>query len=54
VNLISPSFHAFGPVSLVYVVVDQKTGDSRGFGFFNFFQREDAEKAISKAQWIWL
>jgi translation initiation factor 3 subunit G len=41
-------FRAFGPVSRVYVAVDQKTGDSRGFGFVNFVHREDAEKAISK------
>ncbi|EES14457.1 hypothetical protein BDA96_07G023600 [Sorghum bicolor] len=41
-------FRAFGPVSRVYVAVDQKTGSSRGFGFVNFVHREDAEKAISK------
>uniref|UniRef100_A0A453PUH2 RRM domain-containing protein n=1 Tax=Aegilops tauschii subsp. strangulata TaxID=200361 RepID=A0A453PUH2_AEGTS len=41
-------FRTFGPVSRVYVAVDQKTGMSRGFGFVNFVHREDAEKAISK------
>jgi translation initiation factor 3 subunit G len=41
-------FRAFGPVSRVYVAVDQKTGSSRGFGFVNFVHREEAEKAISK------
>lgn len=41
-------FRTFGPVSRVYVAVDQKTGSSRGFGFVNFVHREDAEKAISK------
>lgn len=41
-------FRTFGSVSRVYVAVDQKTGSSRGFGFVNFVQREDAEKAISK------
>ncbi|CAN6440929.1 unnamed protein product [Victoria cruziana] len=41
-------FRTFGPVSRVYVAVDQKTGISRGFGFVNFVHREDAEKAINK------
>ncbi|KAG0468210.1 hypothetical protein HPP92_017538 [Vanilla planifolia] len=41
-------FSKFGPVSRVYVAVDQKTGVSRGFGFVNFVHREDAEKAINK------
>ncbi|KAJ0987818.1 hypothetical protein J5N97_006174 [Dioscorea zingiberensis] len=41
-------FRAFGPVSRVYVAVDQKTGMSRGFGFVNFVNKEDAERAINK------
>ncbi|KAE8816647.1 Eukaryotic translation initiation factor 3 subunit G [Hordeum vulgare] len=41
-------FRSFGPVSRVYVALDQRTGSSRGFGFVNFVQREDAENAISK------
>lgn len=41
-------FRPFGPVSRVYVAVDQKTGISRGFGFVNFVSREDAERAINK------
>ncbi|KAJ3695389.1 hypothetical protein LUZ60_000766 [Juncus effusus] len=41
-------FRTFGPVSRVYVAVDQKTGMSRGFGFVNFVHREDAERAINK------
>ncbi|RZS27984.1 hypothetical protein BHM03_00061532 [Ensete ventricosum] len=41
-------FHTFGPVTRVYVAVDQKTGLSRGFGFVNFVNREDAERAINK------
>ncbi|MQL80207.1 hypothetical protein Taro_012657 [Colocasia esculenta] len=41
-------FRTFGPVSRVYVAVDQKTGVSRGFGFVNFVHREDAERAINK------
>ncbi|CAL1374168.1 unnamed protein product [Linum trigynum] len=41
-------FNPFGPVSRVYVAMDQKTGVSRGFGFVNFVSREDGEKAIRK------
>lgn len=41
-------FRTFGPVSRVYVAVDQKTGVSRGFGFVNFVNKEDAERAIMK------
>lgn len=41
-------FCAFGPVTRVYVAVDQKTGMSRGFGFVNFVSKEDAERAINK------
>ncbi|CAI0392385.1 unnamed protein product [Linum tenue] len=41
-------FRPFGPVSRVYVAIDQKTGVSRGFGFVNFVSKEDAERAINK------
>ncbi|KAI7984330.1 Eukaryotic translation initiation factor 3 subunit G [Camellia lanceoleosa] len=41
-------FRTFGSVSRVYVAVDQKTGMSRGFGFVNFVNKEEAEKAINK------
>ncbi|KAL6977397.1 hypothetical protein U1Q18_026196 [Sarracenia purpurea var. burkii] len=41
-------FRTFGPVSRVYVAIDQKTGMSRGFGFINFVNKEDAERAIAK------
>uniref|UniRef100_A0A6N2LT11 Eukaryotic translation initiation factor 3 subunit G n=1 Tax=Salix viminalis TaxID=40686 RepID=A0A6N2LT11_SALVM len=41
-------FHTFGSVSRVYVAIDQKTGVSRGFGFVNFVNKEDAERAINK------
>ncbi|KAL6882615.1 hypothetical protein ACP4OV_011305 [Aristida adscensionis] len=41
-------FRPFGAVSRVYVAVDQRTGESRGFGFVNFVNRQDGEKAISK------
>ncbi|XP_049377537.1 bZIP transcription factor 49-like [Solanum stenotomum] len=41
-------FCPFGHVSRVYVAIDQNTGMSRGFGFVNFVNREDAERAINK------
>ncbi|KAJ4830385.1 hypothetical protein Tsubulata_048930 [Turnera subulata] len=41
-------FRPFGPVSRVYVAIDQKTGMSRGFGFVNFVHKEDAQRAINK------
>ncbi|XAR66240.1 hypothetical protein NMG60_11012396 [Bertholletia excelsa] len=41
-------FRIFRPVSRVYVAIDQKTGMSRGFGFVNFVNKEDAERAIAK------
>lgn len=41
-------FRPFGSVSRVYVAIDQKTGTSRGFGFVNFVNRDDAERAINK------
>lgn len=41
-------FRPFGAVSRVYVAVDQKTGMSRGFGFVNFLNKEDAQRAINK------
>lgn len=41
-------FRTFGQITRVYVALDQKTGLSRGFGFVNFANREDAERAINK------
>ncbi|XP_021295612.1 eukaryotic translation initiation factor 3 subunit G-like [Herrania umbratica] len=41
-------FRTFGSVTRVYVAMDQKTGTSRGFGFVNFVNREDAQRAINK------
>ncbi|PWA68345.1 Eukaryotic translation initiation factor 3 subunit G, N-terminal [Artemisia annua] len=41
-------FSPFGSVSRVHVVMDHKTGMSRGFGFVNFVRREDGERAIAK------
>ncbi|CAH9065214.1 unnamed protein product [Cuscuta europaea] len=41
-------FRPFGAVTRTYVAMDQKTGVSRGFGFVNFVNKEDAQKAINK------
>uniref|UniRef100_A0A0D6QU29 Eukaryotic translation initiation factor 3 subunit G n=1 Tax=Araucaria cunninghamii TaxID=56994 RepID=A0A0D6QU29_ARACU len=41
-------FKPFGNINRVYVAMDQKTGVSRGFGFVNFANREDAQRAINK------
>ncbi|CAM8897804.1 unnamed protein product [Rhodiola kirilowii] len=41
-------FRPFGAVSRVYVAMDQKTSVSRGFGFVNFVNKEDGERAINK------
>ncbi|XP_026419694.1 eukaryotic translation initiation factor 3 subunit G-like [Papaver somniferum] len=39
-------FGTFGAISHVHVAVDQRTGISRGFGFVNFVNKEDVERAI--------
>lgn len=41
-------FRPFGAVSRVYVAIDQQTNVSRGFGFVNFVNKEDAQRAINK------
>ncbi|GAB2234023.1 hypothetical protein Droror1_Dr00003259 [Drosera rotundifolia] len=41
-------FWPFGKITRTYVAMDQKTSTSRGFGFVNFENREDAERAINK------
>ncbi|KAM0999383.1 hypothetical protein FF1_006091 [Malus domestica] len=41
-------FRPFGAVSRVYVALDKNTSVSRGFGFVNFVNREDAQRAINK------
>ncbi|XVF09775.1 hypothetical protein REPUB_Repub07fG0125200 [Reevesia pubescens] len=38
----------FGPVTRIYVVMDQKIGTSIGFGFVNFVNKDDAQRAINK------
>ncbi|KAF6984715.1 hypothetical protein CFC21_002679 [Triticum aestivum] len=39
-------YGAVGPVRRAHVVVDRRTGSSKGFGFVEFVRRADAEKAI--------
>merc|ERR1711935_1095503 len=38
-------FSKFGPLEKVIIVMDGKTGRSRGFGFINFESSEDAKAA---------
>ena len=40
------AFEAFGTVSSANVIVDRMTGKSRGFGFVEMPNREEAQKAI--------
>jgi len=40
-------FQAFGQVSTAAVIKDKFSGESRGFGFVEMPNREEAEKAIS-------
>jgi len=37
-----------GPITRIYVAFDRETGESRGFAFINFVNREDAQRAIDK------
>lgn len=39
-------FSAFGEVTSARVVTDRETGRSRGFGFVEFTNEEDAAKAV--------
>lgn len=41
-------FEFFGPLTRVHIVCDRATGLSRGFGFVNFVNMEDAVRAIQK------
>jgi RNA recognition motif-containing protein len=40
------AFEQFGTVSSANVIIDRMTGKSRGFGFVEMPNREEAEKAI--------
>lgn len=41
-------FRPFGPVTRIYIAFDRETGESRGFAFVNFVNRDDAQRAIDK------
>ncbi|KAE8693081.1 myosin-11-like [Hibiscus syriacus] len=41
-------FRPFDAISRVYLAIDKKMGMSRGFGFVNFVNKEDAQRAINK------
>ena len=41
-------FRPFGQVTRVYIAVNRETGESRGFAFVNFVNRDDAQRAINK------
>ena len=38
----------FGPVTRIYVAFNRETGESRGFAFVNFVNKDDGERAIDK------
>eukprot|EP00316_Scyphosphaera_apsteinii_P023911 CAMPEP_0119304240 /NCGR_PEP_ID=MMETSP1333-20130426/5513_1 /TAXON_ID=418940 /ORGANISM="Scyphosphaera apsteinii, Strain RCC1455" /LENGTH=340 /DNA_ID=CAMNT_0007307091 /DNA_START=15 /DNA_END=1037 /DNA_ORIENTATION=+ len=40
-------FRRFGAIQRIYLAKDKETHQSRGFAFINFFQKEDAAKAIA-------
>ena len=41
-------FGKMGTVSFARLCVDMETGDSKGFGFVSFTEREAAERAINE------
>lgn len=43
-----PLFEAFGKVVTVKIITDQYTGRSKGFGFVEMENAEDAERAIQE------
>lgn len=40
-------FVDFGPIESVKVIVDKNSGESKGYGFVQFVNHQDAEKALS-------
>jgi len=44
-------FKKFGEVSFVRIVTDRETGKSRGFGFVEFVNAEDAARAKEEMNW---
>jgi len=41
-------FRPFGPVTRIYVAFNRETGESRGFAFVNFVNRDDGQRAIDR------
>ncbi len=46
-NDLRETFQAFGEVATTSVIKDKFSGDSRGFGFVEMPNKDEAEKAIS-------
>lgn len=42
------AFGAFGQVSSVKILMDRETGRSRGFGFVEMPNRQEAERAVAQ------
>ncbi|MFO7287157.1 MAG: RNA-binding protein [Gammaproteobacteria bacterium] len=42
------AFAAYGEVSSVKILVDRETGRSRGFGFVEMPNRQEAERAVAQ------
>jgi RNA recognition motif-containing protein len=40
------TFQSYGEIESAKIIVDRKTGRSRGFGFVRMFEKEEALKAI--------
>ncbi len=45
------AFEAFGQVTSVKIITDKYTGDSRGFGFVEMPNHQEAKSAISGLDW---
>lgn len=41
-------FRPFGAITRIYIAFNRETGESRGFAFVNFVNRDDAQRAINK------
>ena len=41
-------FRPFGPVTRIYVAFNRETGESRGFAFVNFVNKDDGQRAIDR------
>ena len=45
---LQPLFEAFGEVASTKIITDKFSGESRGFGFVEMHQKNEAEAAISE------